>query len=303
MVRNNILTFLVPIMVVIGGMAGRSKGENSGGVLDHSKVKKYFMEMYNEALTKAMIEQEEQKENQNQEDNSERRGSFDEMKTSYQSPFLKKQDPDVSDEVRPFVTEHDNDFKSKFQVGSRLAPFKDPIDTRRPKKIRPEVNQFTAHSYGGHKHKHHHHKHSHEHSAEHKHAHEHLQEHSHEHKHTGKHQHVHKHEHHHEHNHHHKHKEAHEHKQDHKHAHKHQHQHKGSGSWRRQDTVEGDQGILLNEDEFVPEDLLVEELDLSPEYTAESPVNYLDSFYNNNVNNNLAIHSPDYQEIEYDMLG
>merc|ERR1719347_612648 len=189
-----------------------------GRPVDHALVKQYFIEMYNDALGKAMNDQGVGMGNN-------RRGFFDDMGQDFESAFgqeegsSKKPGPEVAKYSPP--------------IGNAPQPFESNRVNRQPARNSVQIQPHSYESFGGHKHKHHHHKHSHEHSSEHKHAHEHLQEHSHEHKHTGKHQHVHKHEHHHEHNHHHKHKEAHEHSQEHKHAHKHAHQHKGSGSWRR----------------------------------------------------------------------
>ena len=191
-------------------------------VVDHRKVKKYFLELYNEALAKAMKEQEE-----GYSESSERGLDFG-FKNGNSFPAS----PSKFTKFGDFKSEGPSFGGSSYKENGFTGFNRNPVQSQIP---------HTLHRRGGHHHKHHHHKHSHEHTNDHKHAHKHLHEQSHEHKHSAKHQHVHKHEHHHEHNHHHKHKEDHEHKQDHKHSHKHLHAHKDN-SWRRQ----GDEEEYMN---------------------------------------------------------
>lgn len=212
------LSLLFVSICVIAVIADAQTDDSSPVVVDHQKVKKYFLELYNQALQKAMKEQD------NKEgiptmhsDTNEFRGFHEDHSSSF-SNF------DDKNHNRFGIESNRHEGFDGFESNT----FSNPV-------------QHTSLRRGGHHHKHHHHQHSHKHTNDHKHAHKHLHEQSHEHKHSAKHQHVHKHEHHHEHNHHHKHKEAHEHKQDHKHSHKHLHSHKGN-SWRRQ----GDENEALD---------------------------------------------------------
>ena len=258
-----------------------------GRVVDHGKVKKYFLELYNEALSKAMRDQETEKEDFEYTRNSEKRGFnfgtksfsgyYNEKPTSFYNPEFDHFDEDSHPKGFHEGPKHKQGFAG-FGVNSVKAPVK--------------TNKHTAHFSGGHKHKHHHHKHSHEHTNDHKHAHKHLHEQSHEHKHSAKHQHVHKHEHHHEHNHHHKHKEDHEHKQDHKHAHKHLHAHKGN-SWRRQgDELDHAGRREDNQKEFEP---INSEIQLDDDIIEPNQP----SFIKKPKSNRPPSYS-EYQDIEYD---
>ena len=226
-----------------GPYSRRSRGQvrraeqrsNGQPVVDHSLVKKYFLEMYNVALKKATAEQEAIREKTAEIDKKEeepvdanRRRSFNGMTQTFGSPMKGKfgKEQHVGYNYGETVEDHPRSGVDAYATG--VQPFG-----------------------GGHKHKHHHHRHEHEHSNDHKHAHQHLHEHEEEHKHKAKHQHVHKHEHHHEHNHHHKHKEAHEHAEDHKHNHKHQHAHKGS-SWRRNGEERPEEAMLPKNEAVEP---------------------------------------------------
>ena len=183
---------------------------DGGGVVDHSLVKKYFLELYNKALRRAIMEQEAAAKAQQHLDPL-RRSSFNgAFGSAMKSKFGKEGARGYSSAK---LEEQGRGGVQAFTTG--VEPFG-----------------------GGHKHKHHHHKHTHLHENEHEHEHKHLHEHEEEHKHKAKHQHVHKHEHHHEHNHHHKHKEEHEHEEEHKHEHSHEHAHKGE-EWRRSSTDDG----------------------------------------------------------------
>ena len=159
--------------------------------INHKLVKKYFIDLYNQALVKAMREQE----------------KIDRKSNSNFEPYNHGQSISKYKPFTPFN-------QPKPSSGSQIL----------------EGHSPHSHWKGGppphHKHKHH--THYHQHTNEHKHAHKHDHKQTHTHKHSAKHKHVHKHEHHHEHNHHHKHKDDHDHGHDHKHSHKHLHSHKVS---------------------------------------------------------------------------
>jgi len=261
------------------------KRDEFGRVVDHGVVKKYFLELYNEALTKAMRDQEEEETNDHEYSrNSEKMGFgsnsisgySDERQSSFSNPeFHKFETPSYPSS---FHKEADHGFSGFAEASG---------------KAQVQGNKHTAHGYHGY-HKHKHHKHQHEHTNDHKHAHKHLHEQSHEHKHSAKHQHMHKHEHHHEHNHHHKHKEDHEHKQDHKHGHKHLHQHKGN-SWRRQGQEENNAGRREDKKEFEPINSEMQ-IDEDSFEQVEAP---LSNFMNKLKSPNKPSIS-EYQDIDYD---
>ena len=243
--------FMVVVVLACRGRAGRGKGAEitgrqewtprirdktqkrridreqpearqlGAGVVDHSLVKKYFLEMYNKALRKAIMEQEATS-GKTQPSDPLRRSSFNQaFGSAMKGKFGKEQYTGYNTVELDRVEEQERGQGGVQAFAGGVEPFG-----------------------GGHKHKHHHHKHSHTHTNEHEHEHKHLHEHEEEHKHKAKHQHVHKHEHHHEHNHHHKHKEEHEHEEEHKHEHSHEHAHKG-GSWRRSSTGVEDSDFLV----------------------------------------------------------
>jgi hypothetical protein len=221
-ISSGLVFFLGFSSVMQAAADAAAEASAEAGVVDHGKVKKYFLELYNEALAKAMKEQDDDYSH-----SSEKRGiNFGAKGFS----GFKLDNPSSSDFGSKFPKF--GDYNSDNKDLDRDMYQEQGFTGFNPNPIQSQT-QHTSLRRGGHHHKHHHHKHSHEHTNDHKHAHKHLHEQSHEHKHSAKHQHVHKHEHHHEHNHHHKHKEDHEHKQDHKHSHKHLHAHKGN-SWRRQ---------------------------------------------------------------------
>ena len=224
-----------------------------GGVVDHSLVKKYFLEMYNKALKRAIIEQEAA----SGKSDPLRRSSFNQaFGSAMKGKFGKEQYTGYNTVELDKVEEQERGGVQAFANG--VEPFG-----------------------GGHKHKHHHHKHSHTHTNDHEHEHKHLHEHEEEHKHKAKHQHVHKHEHHHEHNHHHKHKEEHEHEEEHKHEHSHEHAHKG-GSWRRSSTdTETDSDFLVGKMLSKPGVPLEEEVsggDPNASWEQERPAAYPDEY-------------------------
>ena len=178
--------------------------------VDHKLVKKYFIDIYNRALIKAMKEQD----------------SLIDRSSNF-APFFQENKDHVNVKSSNFAPYVDN-YEVFHEKGENLV---------KGVKKKPSPGTFQlADAHSGWRgppphphHKHKHHTHHHKHTNEHKHAHEHTHEQSHEHKHKAKHKHVHKHEHHHEHNHHHKHKDDHDHGHDHKHAHKHVHSHKVGG--------------------------------------------------------------------------
>ena len=233
-----------------------------GGVVDHSLVKKYFLEMYNKALRRAIMEQEAQ----SQTSDPLRRSGFNQAFGSAMKGKFGKEQYTGYKTVELDQLEQERGGVQAFTGG--VEPFG-----------------------GGHKHKHHHHKHSHTHTNEHEHEHKHLHEHEEEHKHKAKHQHVHKHEHHHEHNHHHKHKEEHEHEEEHKHEHSHEHLHKGE-SWRRSSTgvevedpdllVKRNMGKMLSKPGLPMEEEVDSGGDQGAGWEQERPAAY-----------------PEYQEVEY----
>ena len=207
------------------------------GAVDHGLVKKYFLQLYNSALAKAMQEQEEQEKVEGEGEQGEQGEQGDPLRRS------------------TFGQAFSSTMKGKFGgagQGGQHSGYKSTVELEEAPRggVQPYAGGVQAFG-GGHKHKHHHHKHSHSHTNDHSHAHKHLHEHEEEHKHKAKHQHVHKHEHHHEHNHHHKHKEGHEHEEEHKHAHSHEHAHKGS-SWRRSGLGATDQELLLRQAAATP---------------------------------------------------
>ena len=238
-----------------------------GGVVDHSLVKKYFLEMYNKALRRAIMEQEAAAGEAKQPLDPLRRSSFNQaFGSAMKGKFGKEQYTGYN------RVEVDELEEQERRGGGGVQAFAGGVEP----------------FGGGHKHKHHHHKHSHEHTNEHEHEHKHLHEHEEEHKHKAKHQHVHKHEHHHEHNHHHKHKEEHEHEEEHKHEHSHEHAHKG-GSWRRSSTDTETKsdflvGKMPSKKPGVPLKEAISGGDPNASWEQEKPAAYPD----------------EYQEIEYD---
>lgn len=201
------------------------------GVVDHRLVKKYFLEMYNEALKKAVKEQEEMEKSGGQprrDGEHLRRSTFSQMSKQFGEAIKESG-------AGAFGTDgHWGRLSFGGGGGDQYHGYdEDSSQDGDLGRIHGVAQYNDIAPFGsGHKHKHHHHEHSHSHTNDHKHVHKHLHEHEESHEHKAKHQHVHKHEHHHEHNHHHKHQEGHEHEEEHKHAHKHEHAHKGS-SWRR----------------------------------------------------------------------
>ena len=182
--------------------------------VDHKLVKKYFIDIYNRALIKAMKEQD----------------SLIDRSSNF-APFFQENKDHVNVKSSNFAPYVDN-YEVFHEKGQKLT-----------KGVKKKPSPGSFHSPEAHSgwrgppphphHKHKHHTHHHKHTNEHKHAHQHTHEQSHEHKHKAKHKHVHKHEHHHEHNHHHKHKDDHDHGHDHKHAHKHVHSHKVGADFHR----------------------------------------------------------------------
>ena len=245
-----------------------------GNVVDHSLVKKYFLEMYNKALRRAIAEQEAA----SGKSDPLRRSSFNQaFGSAMKGKFGKEQYTGYNTVELDRVEEQEQ--------GARVQAFAGG------------VQPFG----GGHKHKHHHHKHSHLHTNDHEHEHKHLHEHEEEHKHKAKHQHVHKHEHHHEHNHHHKHKEEHEHEEEHEHKHTHEHAHKG-GSWRRSSTDIGDSDFLVENKLSKPEDTTSGGDEPNTSWEQERPAaGYQDGLSSYNERPGATGYPEEYQEIEYDL--
>jgi len=265
----------------------KTKRDDFGRVVDHGKVKKYFLELYNEALVKAVKEQEDKEIGINDFRNSEKRGMDFGIKGF--SGYEHKDAPSFSGSKFPKFSEFKKSQQSYDRDIERDNDHEHGFTGLDQNSVRSQI-QHTSHRRGGHHHKHNHHKHDHQHTNDHKHAHKHLHDQSHEHKHSAKHQHVHKHEHHHEHNHHHKHKEDHEHKQDHKHAHKHLHAHKGN-SWRRQ----GDEEDYLNRRQDTQTNIEPINAHTDLEENVFVPI----GSQNLNLMKKL-VSPPEYQDIEYD---
>ena len=150
--------------------------------LDHKLVKRYFIDLYNQALVRAMREQEQ--------DASKRKSSF----TPYKSH-------DIFKSAAAKVP------SSGFQSSQPHAHWKGGP---------PPAPPHHKHKHHTHQHQH---KNTHQHAHTHKHDNQHQHKHSAKHKHVHKHEHHHEHNHHHKHKDEHQH--GHDHKHGHKHVHSH----------------------------------------------------------------------------------